>query len=280
MKPTIAPPQNQATLFGAHGELLDAATAWLNSAQPPIRTIGDRMLMALTSHIIQLGSAIQRLCETGHAGEAPPLARTMLSAGVILAYIGEDRDGRAIAYIQEDRQVRDAWIADVEREAKKAETAGKEFFVPKTERDYITAEQQRFTTMEDAKINAFAARGFVATKAGSNPNTWDGFNNERDRFEKMNGQRWYLAYYKKFSAEIHVSANVLAAILAESYAGFASYGAKYQDPLHVLKVSAEVVLSALTQLDMVYGLKQDAPIRAMNSRIGAALTAFARQTRR
>ena len=67
MAPPVVPP-NQAALFAAHDRMLHDAVDWLDSTRAPLRTIGDRILLLLAARILQLGAALQRLCETGHAG--------------------------------------------------------------------------------------------------------------------------------------------------------------------------------------------------------------------
>jgi hypothetical protein len=203
--PTSEISEAESKLFDAHEKLLLDAVDLIDRARPPIKTIGDRMIMLLAGRVLQIGRAINLLCKAGHAGEAGPLARSAISACVILAYIAEDRDGRSIAYIEEDRRVRKKRIADIEGEKQKAADAGKEFFVSDEELQATLNRVAEVVAMEDAKL---AALGIPATKLG-NADTWTGFN-ERELFEKMNVLRWYMTFYKVFSDESHINANSLA----------------------------------------------------------------------
>src|ERR1700732_2240661 len=96
-------PADQAALFRAHDRMLHDAVDWLDATHAPIKGIGKRVLVGLLARILQLGTALQRLCEAGHAGEGAPTARAMVSACVILVYIAEDPDSRAAAYMETDR---------------------------------------------------------------------------------------------------------------------------------------------------------------------------------
>jgi hypothetical protein len=278
MKTGPAPriPDPEARLYGAHDRLVRGAVDWLDQARPPIRTIGDRMLLLLADKVLQLGRTVHLLSSQGYAGEAAAQARAMLSACINLAYIAEDRDGRSIAFIEGDREERRVWIADLERERQKAIDAGAEFFVRDSEMEFIRRQEKETEEMENFKLTAL---GVTATKLSSGKR-WTGLSNERELFERMNGRRWYLTFYKRFSEEIHVNARSLAEALAEQLTGTSTIGAKYGDPLtiHVIKASAEAVLNALDQVNMAFAVNRAHEIRALDTQIGAALTAFADTT--
>src|SRR6266851_3351957 len=233
----------ETKLHDAHEKLLRDLVTVVDRARPPVKTIGDRMILLLASRVLQIGRAVNRLCRPGHAGEAGPLARAAISACVILAYIAEDRDGRTIAYIEEDRKVRKKRIADLEREKQKAADAGRAFFVSDEELKATVARAAEVVAMEDAKL---AALGIPATKLGE-ADTWTGLPNERDLFEKMNVLRWYMTFYKVFSDETHINANSLAGELEEQVSGIVAIGPKFGDPLtiHVIKASSEAALQAI-----------------------------------
>ncbi len=272
--PLAEVPAPEAELHAAHDRLLRDAVDLLDRARPPIRTVGDRMILLLAGRVLQLGRALHLLCSQGYAGEAGPIARAMLSACVIVAYITEDRDGRTIAYIKEDHRVRIDRIEDLERERKKAIDSGKEFFVPDSEMQAIKAKLVEVEAMEAGKLEAL---GITPTKLGT-AKTWTGLGTERERFDRMNALRWYLTFYKLFSDETHINANSLAGELAEQVTGTSSFGPKYGDVLtiHLIKASAETVLNALEQVSLAFTLKKEADVRALSGRIGAAITQYAK----
>ncbi|MDQ6883730.1 MAG: DUF5677 domain-containing protein [Candidatus Dormibacteraeota bacterium] len=234
----------------------------------------------LTARIIQLGTAVQRICEAGHAGEAHPIVRSMVSACVILSYIMEDRDGRAAAYREMDRIERKKRIADMRREQEKAAKAEMGFFISPERLAEYERQDAELTAIEDRTSSVLARHGIVPTRLGPRTDTFTGLNNERELFERMNGLRWYLTYYKLFSDEIHVSANALSAEMVEQISGQNVVGAKFEDPLYVLAASTEMVINALELLDRAFELHQDAALKAIDAPIAAALTEYAKQTGR
>ncbi len=276
----LAPSEAQAALFAAHDRLLHEGVAWLDSTKAPLRGIGDRFLVMLTARIIQLGTAVQRICEAGHAGEAHPIVRSMVSACVILSYIMEDRDGRAAAYREMDRIERKKRIADMRREQEKAAKAEMGFFISPERLAEYERQDAELTAIEDRTSSVLARHGIVPTRLGPRTDTFTGLNNERELFERMNGLRWYLTYYKLFSDEIHVSANALSAEMVEQISGQNVVGAKFEDPLYVLAASTEMVINALELLDRAFELHQDAALKAIDAPIAAALTEYAKQTGR
>lgn len=263
----------ESKVHDTHEKLLRDAVELVDRARPPVKTIGDRMILLLAGRVLQLGHAINRLCRAGHAGDAGPLARAAISACVILAYIAEDRDGRTIAYIEEDRRVRKKRIADIEREKQKAADDGKEFFVSDKEMKAIVEKAAEVVAMEDAKL---AALGIPASKLGT-ADTWTGLATERDLFEKMNVLRWYMTFYKVFSDESHINANSLAGELAEQMTGMVAIGPKFGDPLtiHVIKASAEAALQAIDQVVISFDIPD---VQNLSRKMGAALTAYAKAT--
>jgi len=272
--PPAQVPPAEAALYAAHDQLLRDAVDLVDRARPPIKTVGDRMILLLPGRVLQLGRALHLLSTQGYAGEAGPLARAMLSACVILAYIAEDRDGRTIAYIKEDHRVRADRIEDLKRERKKALDAGQTFFVSESEMKAIEARRVEIEAMEARKLDAL---GITPTKLGT-AKDWTGLGHERDRFNRMNALRWYLTFYKIFSDETHINANSLAGELAEQVTGISSFGPQYADPLtiHVIKASSEAILNALEQVSIAFQLKKEADIRALSGRVGAAVTEYAK----
>jgi uncharacterized protein DUF5677 len=280
MNQAAGPSTAQAALFAAHDRLLGDAVAWLDSTKAPLKGIGDRFLMMLAARILQLGTALQRLCEAGHAGQAQPTARAMVSACVILSYLIDDRDGRAAAYREAYRTERKKGIARIEQEMKKAATAGTEFFVKAEWLAEYKREDAQLTAVEDKAAATLANHGIVPTRLGTRTDTFTGLNNEWELFERMDAVRWYLTYYKDFSDEVHVNANVLYAEMVEQLSGQSHVGAKFEDPLYLLGATTEMVLNTLEVIDRAFDLKQDAALKEIDARIGEALLDFARQTGR
>ncbi len=59
--------------------MLLEAVNWLNDTKVEAKTFGDTFVVLLAERVIQLGYALETLCEDGYAGEAAPIARTMMN---------------------------------------------------------------------------------------------------------------------------------------------------------------------------------------------------------
>jgi Family of unknown function (DUF5677) len=276
--PAPPPPTAHIALFAAHDDLLHDSVDWLDSARVQIKTIGDRMLILLTARILQLGTALQRLCEAGHAGEAAPTVRAMVSACVILAYIAEDRDGRSAAYMEADRTQRRRTIADIKAAQDKAIAEGSSLFISSEAMASVEQKLAEVAEADDRMVANLARHGVVPTRLGPRTDTFSGLNNERDLFERMGRLRWYLSYYKSFSDEVHVSASALYVEVVEQIAGQNLVGAKFEDPLFLILASSEMVMNALEQVDRAFDLHQDAGLKAIEDRMSTALMEFSRAT--
>jgi len=269
----VTHPPEQAALFAAHDRMLHEAVEWLDATHAPIKGIGSRMLMVLAARILQLGSALQRLCETGHAGEAAPIARAMVSACVTLVYIAEDRGNRAAAYMETDRLERKKRIRLIKEAGEAAKAKGTPPLYSDAELTAIEQKDVELSAIEDQKFAVLAKHGVVPTRLGPRKDTISGLN-ERDLFEAMNATYWYLAYYKLFSDEVHVSSNALSAELVEQLSGQSLVGAKFENPFHVLTASREMVFNTLEQIDHAFGLGQHDKLDAIDAPILKALLAF------
>jgi hypothetical protein len=269
----MSAPADQTELFAAHGRLLREAVDWLDSTHAPIKGIGSRILLLLAARILQLGAAVQRLCETGHVGEAAPTARAMVSACVTLVYIAEEPDNRAAAYLQTEQFKRKYRIARIHDEQAKAEAAGKRLIVSTEELAQIDLKDPELTAVEDQRLSLLAKNGVVPTRLGTRQDVVSGLS-ESKLFDQMNAMHWYLSYYSLFSDEIHVSANTLYAELVEQLSGRSLVGAKFENPLHVLLASREMVINALEQIDEAFNLNQRDKLEAIDAPIRAALAAY------
>lgn len=274
--PAPPPPAAHIALFAAHDALLHDSVDWLDSTRIQMRTIGDRMLILLTARILQLGTALQRLCEAGHAGEAAPTVRAMVSACVILVYIAEDRDGRSAAYMEAERNQRRRSLADIKAAQDKAIAEGSSLFISSEAMASIEQKLAEVAVADDRMVANLARHGVVPTKLGSRADTFSGLNNERDLFERMGRLRWYLSYYKSFSDEVHVGASALYTEVVEQMSGQNLIGAKFEDPLYLMVASSETVLNALEQVDRAFDLHQDAGLKAIDDRMTTALVEFSR----
>ena len=171
-------------------------------------------------------------------------------------------------------------IARIEQEMAKATKAGTEFFVkPEMLAEYKRQEAE-LTSLEDKAIAILAEKGVVPTRLGARTDTFTGLNNEWELFEKMKATRWYLTYYKDFSDEAHVNANVLYTEMVEQLSGENHIGAKFEDPLYLLAATAEIILKTLGLINSAFNLKQDAAVREIDGRISEALLKFAHETGR
>jgi len=272
------PPPVQAALLAEHQRLLEEAVEVMNSAIPKAKPYGDQIFLMLASRVLQYGGALQVLCEAGHSGEAGPTARAMLSAGIELTYLGEDREGHSMAYVAEDHRVRLGRITEIEQEAQRAATERTKFFVPQQEIDAIRAELKRITAIEDQRLADWReGHNITATKGGQQDSkSWHGFAGEKELFRAMGWLRLYIGYYRLLSDETHVNANSLAGEVP-ALTGGANIGARFEDPIHVVKVSGEMVLQTVAQVNAAFGLGQEERIKTMNGRIGAALTTYNQQ---
>jgi hypothetical protein len=264
---------DQQALFVVHHRMLREAVDWLDSTHAPLKGVGSRMLMLLASRIVQLGAAVQSLCEAGHAGEAAPTARAMISACVTLVYIAEEPDNRAAAYLQTEQFKRKYRIARIHEEQAKAEAAGKRLIVSTEELAQIDLKDPELTAIEDKRLVLLAKNGVVPTRLGARQDVVSGLSDSK-LFDQMNAMHWYLSYYALFSDEIHVSANTLYMELVEQLSGQSLIGAKFENPLHILLASREMVINALEQIDRAFNLNQrdkleaiDAPMRARLGRL-------------
>lgn len=254
--------------------MLHEAVDWIEGQNIKVKTVGCRMLIVLMARVLQLGSAVQSISESGHAGEAAPTARAMISACIALVYIAEDPEPRTAAYMETDRIVRKKRIADLSQEQKKAAAAGVDFLLSADDIADIDRHDAELTSLEDQKFALLAKHGATPQRLGARTDTFSGLN-ERDLFERMNALHWYLTYYKLFSDEIHVSANALSAELVEHLAGQSLIGAKYEDPFHVLLASRDMVMNGLEQIDRVFGLNHREQLAAIDAPIRDALAKFA-----
>ena len=204
----------------------------------------------------------------------------MVSACVILSYLIDDRDGPAVAYRETYRTERKKRLARLEQEMTKATTAGKKFFVTPEWLAEYKRQDAELTSVEDKASATLAKDRIIATRLGPRTDTFTGLNNEWELFERMDAVRWYLTYYKDFSDEVHVNANVLYTEMVEQLSGKSPVGAKFEDPLYLLGATTEMVLNTLEMIDRAFDLKQDAALKEIDARIGEALLEFARQTGR
>jgi uncharacterized protein DUF5677 len=266
--PAPSAPADQAILFAAHDRMLHDAVDWLEGTHAPLKGIGSRVLVGLLARILQLGTALQRLCEVGHAGEGAPIARAMVSACVILVYIAEDRDRRTAAYMETDQLERKKRI----RLYREAVEAGKPHFWAEELAD-IERKDAELSAIQAQKVAALAEQGVVPIRLGQRRDTVSGLN-ERDLFQAMNATYWYQAYYKLFSDEVHVSSNALYTELVEQLSGQSLVGGKFENPFHVLVASRDMVMNALEQIDGAVGLGQRDKLAAIDARIAAALSTF------
>ncbi len=248
------PSSAQAALFAAHDRLLSEAIAWLDSTQGPQTGIGNRYLMALGARILQLATAVQRLCEAGHAAEAQPTVRTMVSACVILSYLIDDRDGRAVAYRETYRTERKKRLARLEHEMTKATNAGKKFFVTPEWLAEYKRQDAELTSVEDKASATLAKDRIIATRLGPRTDTFTGLNNEWEFILPDN--RFTVGGEWRHGPEIPYRLR----------AGAGSRGCattRRREPGWP-----------------AFDLKQDAALKEIDARIGEALLEFARQTGR
>ena len=224
--------------------------------------------MGLLVRILQLGTALQRLCEAGHAGEGAPIARAMVSACMTLVYIAEDRDSRTAAYFETDRLERKKRI----RLYREAVDASKPHFSAEELAD-IERKDVELSAIQEQNVAVLAKFGVIPTRLGQRTDTVSGLS-ERVLFDEMNGTYWYQAYYKLFSDDVHVSTNALFAELVEQLSGQSLVGPKFENPFHVLVASSDMVMNALEQIDRAFGLDQRDKLAAIDAPIRAALTVF------
>jgi hypothetical protein len=86
-------------LFDAHDRLLKEALEFLRSTRLKAETPGQIAILGL--------AARELLCVEGHAGEADPIARALLSGVVNLVAIASRLRGRAVAFLMYARTLRE-----------------------------------------------------------------------------------------------------------------------------------------------------------------------------
>jgi len=253
--------------------LLDAVN-WLNAAGIETKTFGDLFVLLLAKRVIQLGYGLETLCEAGYAGDAAPLARTMLNGAINLVYLAEaDRDGRAAAYVKQEQLIRRKRIKRILAQCEADRVAGRRPMLSEDQVAQLHQDDVRVTADEEAKLAELARQGIVPVKRGNNPNTWTGFT-ERELYQAMNAESWYLSFYALFSDAAHVSANSLTGSLNEILQGVSFFGPQFEDPQFVVRASHQAVLQVLYQLERLYGLGKFAEAKAIDQQMLAAIGSY------
>lgn len=267
-------PADQRPLMGAHARILLESVAWLNDTNVEAKTFGDTFVVLLAKRVIQLGYALEQLCEDGYATEAAPIARTMMNGAINLVYLAEaEHDCRAAAYVAHERVTRKKRIQDILAQCQADRAANRPALLTDAQIAQMEADDQRLIADEDAKLAELAKHGIVPKKRGNSPTTWTGYN-ERELYEAMKARSWYLSFYRLFSDQSHVSANALTGDLEEVLKGAALYGPKFADPQYVIRASHQAVLQVLFQWDRLYKTGKLDEAKAIDRRMLAAIAAY------
>ncbi len=267
-------PADQRPLMGAHGRMLLEAVGWLDATKVETKTFGDTFVVLLAKRVIQLGYALETLCEDGYAGDAAPIARTMMNGAMNLVYLAEaEHDCRAAAYVAQERVTRKKRIEDILAQCRADRAANQRPLLTGAEIAQMQADDVRLTADEEGKLGELAKQGIVPKKKGNNPTTWTGYT-ERELYVAMKAQAWYLSFYRLFSDQSHVSANALTSDLEEVLKGAALYGPKFADPQYVIRASHQAVLQVLFQWDRLYHTGKLVEAKAIDQRMVGAIATY------
>lgn len=270
-------PSAQRALLEAHEQFLRDAIKWMNCLDHrPTVTVAETVMLPLAVRVLQLGRALQAQCQVGYAGEAAPIARSMLSGAITLVCIADaDPDARAVAYLQHEESVRKKRIADLVKQSEEARASGQVPYFEDEELREIIAEDAELTKTNAGKFAAFAAQGILPKKLGSRKDTWHGLD-DRTLFEAMGAADWYLSYYRLFSDEGHVTANSLYREFSQRLAGRIDIGPRYEDPVVVIGASGKAIPETLSQINRSFGVGSRADVLALKQRLDEAIGAYKR----
>jgi hypothetical protein len=199
----------------------------------------------------------------------------MLSGAITLVYIADaDSDARAVAYLHHEEHVRKKRISDLIKKSNQARSLGlSPQYFSEGELQQITDEDTELTKANAAKFAAFAAQGISPKKLGSRRDTWHGLN-DRELFEAVGGADWYLAYYRLFSDDGHVTANSLYTEFSQRLAGHVDIGPRYEDPIHLIGASDKAIPETLSQINRSLGIGSLAEVLALKQRLDAAINGY------
>jgi hypothetical protein len=247
-------------LLTAHEELLTRIYLFLRSSKFPRAKPSDILIVGLALRVVQLSHALHALCENGHAGEAGPLARAILSGcASLVAICDSDRDERAYAYTLSARLPR-----------KRVEAAAKELGLSPEASAQFAAD-----AVEANRSNAKAFRdaGVYQRKLGQRKDTWHGLT-ERELFEKMGMSLWYEIFYRAFSDESHVNARAIGAELTEVLAADIGLGSKFAPSGEVLAASGRCAAEVIAQLNLAFEWDRRSEIEKMSEPFEDALKVY------
>lgn len=224
------------TVLRAEVEILDR----LHLGQPSV--LWRATLFGFGARAIQLQHAVRDAVRAGYADELAPLARSMLSALVNLAYI---RRGRT-ALEQEAR-----FLAHLTHYGKHAprfyDYLWRSRFVKKV---ILDAQLNAYRTREVQILHEAAARGVSPAARVGKLSTWTGLS-DRELFKRTKYLRYYQHYYLPWSNESHAGPTSLNLVSAQTLAGTYTFGPHYDDPFFDLHASAEIGIEVVRHLGML-----------------------------
>ena len=238
-------------LVDAHRALLDRALSFLRALSVEPQTPGDVVVLGLVARVLQLAHAVQSLCEEGHAGEAPPVARAILNGTAsLVAICDKDREGRAFAYVHGGRLSK-----------RRIEGAARELGLSGEDRKRFIQQLNEASTDGE---RAFVKAGTYMLRLGNErKDTWHGLTDEK-LFSQMGLAPWYELVYRTFSDESHVSARAVTLEIREVLNHDITFGAKFGPAWEVLLPSGRCVAETLAQLNLAFKLDRRPEVLAIS----------------
>lgn len=244
----------------AHRTMLRETHDWVRGAGP-LRGIGVTVPFALFLHILQLGRALQLLCEEGYADSGGPLVRSMVNTAVnMLAICRKDSEALALQYlafsIVRRRKYTDNFIKNG---LLTLEALG----------DY----EEKAAERERDLLAKYAKAGVEPRRLGGDNRTWLGLN-DADLFKYVDATPWYEVHYAPLSDDVHANVSAIAPELRGMDAGAVTTGPRWTDPLLLLSASVDVVGHATEELAKYLNHRPEEAADIRKRARDAALTAI------
>jgi len=131
-----------------------------------------------------------------------------------------------------------------------------------TPKKQIDAQRAQQTAASDAMLAEAAARGVKPARKVGKMKTWTGLS-DYELFSRVGFRRFYRHYYALSSDESHAGPTSVNSYVGQAAAGALSIGPQNTVPWFLLYATAQFGVHTLAQLNKLFRLKQDDPIRAL-----------------
>jgi hypothetical protein len=261
----ISPPRAQRALLDAHDRFMREAYAFVTSAKGVLSSISRVLVYVLFVRLLQHARGLHLLVLAGYPEEAELIARAMTATALSLVTIVDgESDGRALQFVKHGRRLR----------RKKLDGYIRQEIIPA---DRGNAWDAKVIAREEEILADYAEHGVIPAPLADRKTFWHGLP-EAELFKRMNAQRWLDLFYVPFSEEVHAATSTVADTLRKLKKDrLVRVGPTFSDPRMVIAASFETIVQALFQINTFYGLGRRADVDAINSRMTAALHAYAEQ---